>query len=108
MGGHAEDEVRTRPEEAAEERPEHVGGVVHGAQAEAGALEGGRPHPHDLDPVSELAARPALVPADDAGEDAHLVLVGERLAELSEKLRRRLHPRPVVLVENEEARPRRP
>ena len=100
--GHAEDEVGPRPGQPLEQRAADVRGVVERAQAEIGALEGGRRHAHDLHAVAHLTPRKLLVAAQHARQHADLVLVGERLAELGEQVRRRLDARPVVLVDDEQ------
>ena len=74
------------------------------AQAEVRALERRRRDAHDLDAVPRFLLGRVLVTAQDAREHADLVLVGERLAELGQQMRRRLDAGPVVLVEDEQAR----
>ena len=64
-------------------------------------VEGGRADADDADAVAHLLVRQVLL-EQVAGDDGDVVVVGERLAQLRQQLRRRLHPRPVVLVEDEE------
>ena len=54
-----------------------------------------------LDAVPHLAQGQ---PVRGAGDDRHVVRSGQRLAELGQEVRGRLHSRPVVLVEDEQAR----
>ena len=102
--GHAEHEIGPRPREPAEQRAADVRDVVERAQAEACPLEGGRRHAHDLDAVTDLMPRQLLVAVQRPGEHADLVLVRQCLAQLREQVRGRLDARPVVLVDDEEAR----
>ena len=60
--------------------------------------------PDDLDAVPHLERGRVLVAAQPAGDDGHVVLGGERLAELGQQVRGGLDPGPVVLVEDEETR----
>ena len=48
--------------------------------------------------------RLVLVAVQDSGDDCHLKIFGQRLAELRQQLRRCLDPRPVVLVQDEQTR----
>ena len=57
--------------------------------------------PFELEP---LVVR-VVLPAEQASRDhGHVVVGRERLAELREQVRGRLDPRPVVLIEDEQAR----
>ena len=101
--GHAEDEVGPRAAERREHRVAEVARVVRGPVVELGAIVGRRADADDPHAVSLLLGR-EREPMEGPGDDGHVVVDRERLAELREKLRRRLDPRPVVLVEDEDPR----
>ena len=102
--GHAEDEVRLGPAQRRDDRIGEVRGVVRGSEVELRPVERRRAHAHDADAVSNLLARQILAPMQLPGDDRHVVVLDERLAELREQLCGRLHAGRVVLVEDEQAR----
>lgn len=57
----------------------------------------------DLDPVVYDAVRLPSVSVENPCDNAHFVLVDERLAQFGEEVRGRLDTGPVVLVEDEQA-----
>ena len=57
-------------------------------------------------PTPSCVVSPGRRARERSRHDRHLELVGERAAQVGEQLRRRLDARPVVLVEDEHARPR--
>jgi len=65
----------------------------------------GRAHPEDLDPVVPVAPRRSVEEVQGAGHHGDVELVGEVGEELREQVRGRLEAGPVVLVEDEHARP---
>ena len=80
--------------------PNDVRQVVQGAAREPRALVRRRAHADDLDAVPLLLGRSLRRRAGDHG---HVVIGGERLAELGEQVGGRLDAGPVVLVEDEDA-----
>ena len=104
--GHAEHEVGSRAASApaSSELPMYDD-VVEPAQPEvASARTPSRRRGRSRPRSALLAFAAVLVPVQDAGQHADLVLVREGLAELGEQLRRRLDAGPVVLVDDEQAR----
>ena len=71
---------------------------------ELGALVGRGADADDPDVVSLELTRIVLMTVQNSGDDLDLVFLGELFTELGQELRGRLHPRPVVLVEDEEPR----
>ena len=55
-------------------------------------------------PLCSVSSRRVLVPVQDTGHHLDVVVLRERLAQLGEEVRRRLDARPVVLVQDEDAR----
>ena len=102
--GHAEHDVRARAAQAAQESIRKVGDVIRGPSEEPAAFEGRRGHTLDLDGLVHQPSRLVLVTVQHARDDLHLDVLRERLAEIREQLRRRLDPRPVVLIQDKEAR----
>ena len=103
--GHAEHEVGPLAAERGQHGVAEVARVVHRPEMELRAVVRGRADAEDPDAVPDLLGRQVTVAVEVPGDDRHVVVGGERLAELREQLRRRLDARPVVLVEDEDPRP---
>ncbi len=105
--GHAEDDVRAGGGEPLAERTGEKGDVVERPERETRALVGRRVDALDLHAVVHEAPRARLGVAQPARDHVDVVVARERLAELRQQVRGRLDSRPVVLVEDEQARARR-
>ena len=98
-----EHHVRPARAQPAQAGADEVGGVVERPERETPAREGGRRHAQDPHAVPLVAAGRLVVRRP--GDDRHVPVAGEPLAELGEQPPVGLRTRPVVLVEREQAGP---
>ena len=103
--GHAQHEIGRAAAERVPEGRAEVGEVVQSAPTQLRPLVRRRGDAGDNDAVVLDLPRLVLVPVQDARDDLHLVVLCERLAQLGQEVRGRLHAGPVVLVEDENALP---